>query len=117
MEAPPGLKWRITGAEILYPNRPSARGFAEPCGMFRRAKRAKAAPRARIRNRVPVPSVRILPGDMFVRKPCGGRAVAFQWNYYEKHQKDVPLLVFGVSHSNSIETPRPFPRKVSMELL
>src|SRR4029077_7220715 len=38
---------------------------------------------------------RILPVDTFARKPCDRRALAFQWNYYEKRQTAVPLRIFA----------------------
>src|SRR6267154_3506789 len=40
-----------------------------------------------------VPMVRIRLRGTFRRSPCGGGALAFQWNYYEKHQNALPARV------------------------
>ena len=42
---------------------------------------------------LPVLMVRILLRATFTRKPCGERAVALQWNYYEKHKNAAPFRV------------------------
>src|SRR5216683_7010005 len=95
METPPGLKWKLDCRDSI-PESAQRKGFRRTVRDASKSAEGKGCATAPIRNRVPVPSVRILPGDMFARKPCGGRAVAFQWNYYERHQKAAAFHVFAV---------------------
>src|SRR5258708_17522574 len=70
-------------------------GVCRPVMLLRRTSHTERATSSRtVRRRdLTVPLVRILTEDTLAQKRCGRRAVAFQWNYYEKLQNALPFRI------------------------